>query len=325
MVAISVVIPVYNSQDSIAKVVEELATTLPELAEQYEVILVEDSSPDDSWQVVEQVAQQYDWVRAFRLMRNYGQHNALLCGIRAARYAVTVTMDDDLQHPSEEIARLLAKLDEGFDVVYGSPQAEQHTLFRNLASQVTKWVLQGAMGADIARNISAFRIFRTHLRDAFKDYRGPSVNLDVLLTWGTSRFASVRVPHRPRTIGQSNYTFMKLVNHTFNMMTGFSTLPLRMASLLGFIMTAFGFALLFYIVVIRLLVLGYDLETVPGFTFLASVISIFAGAQMFTLGIIGEYLSRMHFRTMDKPAYIVREQVDDTLETAGTVQELGAP
>lgn len=304
MPSVSIVIPVYNSAESIGLVVEELHQHLPMMAEAWEIVLVEDDSRDASWQRIVEMLPRYPRLRAFKLMRNYGQHNALLCGIRAARYPIIVTMDDDQQHPVEALPQMLAKLDEGYDVVYGSPEQERHGLLRDLASQMTKLVLQQAMGAETARNISAYRVFRTNLREAFAEYRGPHVNIDVLLTWGTKRFAMLRVAHRPRTLGQSNYTLSKLINHTFNMMTGFSTMPLQIASMLGFALTLFGAVLLFYIIVVRILIFGFE---VPGFTFLASVISIFAGAQMFTLGIIGEYLARMHFRMMDKPPYVVRE------------------
>lgn len=316
MTALSIVIPVYNSAGSIDLLAERLGAALPQISERFEVILVEDGSPDDSWEQIEQVLPRYAWLRALRLMRNYGQHNALLCGIRAAHYEVIVTMDDDLQHPPERIPELLNELARGYDVVYGSPQQEQHSLFRNLASQVTKAVLQGAMGAETASSISAFRAFRTEIRAAFAGYSGPYVNMDVLLTWGTTRFSSVTVSHEARAVGQSNYTFGKLVTHTFNMVTGFSALPLKLASTLGFLLTLFGAMLLFYIIVVRILIFGYD---VPGFTFLASVIAIFAGAQMFTLGIIGEYLARMHFRLMDKPPYVVRS--DQAIEQAPTTSE----
>jgi glycosyltransferase involved in cell wall biosynthesis len=302
MPSISVVIPVYNSQDSIGLVIEKLAEILPTLTDTFEAILVEDNGGDNSWDVIQQLSQTYDWVHGFKLMRNYGQHSALLCGIRYANHDVIVTMDDDLQHPTEKISALLNILEGGYDVVYGTPEKQQHGLLRDIASQMTKIVLQGAMGAETARSISAFRVFRTSLREAFADYRGPLVNIDVLLTWGTTDFTAITTPHAPRTIGASNYTFGKLVTHTFNMVTGFSTLPLRFASFLGLSMTVFGFILLFYIIVIRIVILRYD---VPGFTFTASIISVFAGAQLFTLGIIGEYLARMHLRIMDKPAYII--------------------
>ena len=312
MPSISVVIPVYNSQDSIGLVIEALARTLPQLTDTYEAILVEDNGIDNSWGIIQQLAQNYDWVHGFKLMRNYGQHSALLCGIRHAKYDIIVTMDDDLQHPVDKVRDLVELVESGYDVAYGTPEHEQHGFLRDMASQVTKFVLQGAMGADTARSISAFRAFRTSLRDAFAAYRGPLVNIDVLLTWGTTRFTAIPTPHTPRTIGTSNYTFGKLVTHTFNMVTGFSTAPLRFASILGLSMTGFGFILLLYIFLSQLLIFRYE---VPGFTFLASIISMFAGAQLFTLGIIGEYLARMHLRIMDKPAYIIGQTTEPDSQT----------
>jgi glycosyltransferase involved in cell wall biosynthesis len=309
MTSISVIIPVYNSADIVHLVIESLAEVLPTLTHTYEAILVDDGSPDTSWQTITRLTQQYPWVRGIQMMRNYGQHNALLCGIRQARYDTIVTMDDDNQHPAEELPRMLAALTSDIDVVYGSPEQERHGVLRDLASQVTKMVLQSTMGADTARNISAYRVFRAVLRQGFTDFHGPYVNLDVLLTWATRRFKRLLVPHRKRAGGKSNYTLRKLITHTFNMVTGFSTLPLQIASLLGFILTVFGALLLFYIIVIRVLIFQYD---VPGFTFLASMFSIFSGTQLFILGIIGEYLARMHFRLMDKPAYVVRETAQYT-------------
>ncbi len=308
MPAISVVIPVYRSQDSIGLVVKELAVELPKLNDIFEVILVEDQGGDGSWGVIQGLSAEYGWVRGFQLMRNYGQHSALLCGIRAANFEVIVTMDDDLQHPTKHIKDLVDKLAEGYDVVYGKPEREQHGLLRDMASLMTKMVLQGAMGAETARSLSAFRAFRTCLRQSFADFRGPLVNIDVLLTWGTTNFAVIPVPHSPRTIGKSNYTFRKLVAHTFNMVTGFSTLPLRFASLLGLIMSTLGFLILVYLIFSQVFAFQFE---VPGFTFTASIISIFAGAQMFTLGIIGEYLARMHLRIMDKPAYIIQQSTQE--------------
>ena len=313
MLSISVVVPVYRSENSVGLLVEELALELPKLADEFEVILVEDDGGDNSWAVIEQLSADHRFVRGYKLMRNYGQHNALLCGIRAARYECIVTMDDDLQHPSARIKDLLDKLAEGYDVVYGSPTNEQHSILRNIASAATKLVLQGAMGADTARRVSAFRAFRTGLRESFSDYRGPLVNIDVLLTWGTTRFVAIPIDHRPRTIGNSTYTVGKLVTHAFNMITGFSTLPLRFANLLGLFLTAFGTVILVYIILSQLFAFQFE---VPGFTFTASLIAIFAGAQLFALGIIGEYIARMHLRIMDRPVYVVRQRTDEADEAA---------
>lgn len=302
--SISVVVPVYNSAQSIPLLCEKLQSILQGIADHYEVILVNDGSRDNSWTIVCDNVKTYTFVRGINLMRNYGQHNALLCGIRAAKYTIIITIDDDLQHPPEEISRLIDKLEQGYDVVYGTPAHEQHGILRNLASQITKVALQSAMGVDTARQVSAFRVFYTQLREAFADYRSPYVSIDVLLTWATNRFTSVKVRHEQRKIGVSNYTFKKLVLHALNMITGFSTWPLQLASLVGLAFALFGVLVLVYVIG-RYILQG---ASVAGFPFLASVIAIFSGAQLFALGIIGEYIARIHLRTLDRPTYAIRAE-----------------
>ena len=304
---ISVIVPAFNSSQITAELVERLEPVLRREADDFELILVNDGSRDDSWEVVSDLAREYPWIRCIDLTRNYGQHSALLCGIRAARYEFSVTLDDDLQHPPEEIAHLLAELRKDCDVVYGVPDEEAHGIWRVLASRITKMALQNAMGVQKARHVSALRAFRTDLRKSFASYRGSSPSIDVLLSWGTTRFCSVQVRHDPRRVGVSNYTFRQLVRHALNMVTGFSTFPLRLASVVGFGFTLFGFAVLVYVLA-RYLIEG---GSVPGFPFLASIIAIFSGAQLFALGIIGEYLARMHNRMMDRPTYSVRSTSDD--------------
>jgi glycosyltransferase involved in cell wall biosynthesis len=303
--AITVVVPVYNGETSLQELCRRLTEVLPSVGTSYEIILVNDCSRDGSWGVISQLAVTVPGVRGINLMRNYGQHNALLCGIRAARGDLIVTMDDDLQHQPEEIPRLLARLDEGFDVVYATPEREPHGFWRAIASRITRFALRSAASPEVARNVSAFRGFRTELREAFAGYHAPFVSIDVLLTWATSRFGAVKVAFKPRWSGSSSYTFAKLVRHALDMMTGFSTAPLQLASLIGFACTLFGVAVLVYVVG------RYFLEgSIPGFPFLASIIAIFSGAQLFGLGVIGEYLARMHFRTMNRPAYAVRDTTE---------------
>ncbi len=307
--SVSAVVPVYNSAATLEELVVRLEPVLASASPAYEVILVDDGSRDGSWAAIKALAARYPFVHGHRMMRNYGQHNALLCGIRAAHGALIVTLDDDLQHPPEEIPTLLAELSDDVDVVYGTPHAPQHGLLRNFASWLTKLVLQGAMGADVARRVSAFRAFRSPLRDAFAQYQNPYVSIDVLLTWATTRYAAVAVRHEPRKSGPSNYTLRMLMRHALNMVTGFTVRPLQVASLVGFGSTMFGFAVLAWVVG-RALIQGVQ---VPGFAFLASTIAIFAGAQLFTLGIIGEYLARMHLRLMSRPVYAVRDETPPAL------------
>lgn len=315
---VSVVVPVYRSASTLEPLTERLTKVLEKATDRYEIVLVEDGGLDDSWQVIEMLVRKDSHVRGIRLSRNFGQHNALLCGIRSARYSVIVTLDDDLQNPPEEIPKLLARLDAGFDVVYGAPEREQHSFWRDKASVITKIALQSAMGAETARHISTFRAFRTALRDAFASYRSPFVSIDVLLTWGTTRFTHMIVRHEQRASGVSNYTFRKLVTHAMNMVTGFTTLPLQIASVIGFGFTALGIVLFCY-VILRYLIDG---SSVPGFPFLASIIAIFSGAQLFALGMIGEYLARMHFSSMGRPTYAIGAVTEESGQphTAGSVQ-----
>lgn len=319
-VSISIVIPVYNSEGSLAELVRQLQSLLPSITETFEIILVNDGSRDRSWQVISELVQIYPGVRGFNMMRNYGQHNALLCGIRAAQHEVIVTMDDDLQHPPTEIPKLLAKLAEGDDVVYGVPGVLPHSWWRNLFSKFTKRAMANAMGIRNIRDISAFRAFRTDLRQAFVNYQSPNLLLDVLLSWGTTRFGAVEVNHRPREIGKSNYNFIKLFNQAMLIFTGFSTTPLRLASFVGFAFTIFGMLVFMYV-----LALYFLRGSLPGFPFLASIISLFSGAQLFALGIMGEYLARMFNRSMERPTYVVKETTRPSIESTSDGSKASQP
>ena len=315
---LSILIPVYCSQATLKPLVSRLLAVLDPLHTDYEIILINDGSPDRSWELIQELTQANQHLRGINLMRNVGQHNALLCGIRAARNEVIITLDADLQNPPEEIPKLLNKLAEGHDVVYGTPQQQQHGLFRVLASWIFRLIMQGTIGISIACQISAFRAFRAELRNAFSEFQGPFVMIDVLLTWGTTRFASIPVRHDLRAQGKSSYSLRRLLAHGFNVLTGFSTLPLQLASWIGFFFTLFGVGVLVYVVG-RYLILGFSF---PGFPFLASIIAIFSGAQLFALGIIGEYLARMHFRLMDRPPYVIRQNQDQGSETRGQKSEI---
>jgi len=302
---VSVVVPVYNGAETLPMLVEELAHILPSVAERYELVLVNDGSPDESWQVIERLAARHAWIRGVDLMRNYGQHNATLCGVREARYEVIVVMDDDLQNPPKEIPKLLSKLQEGYDVVYGVARKRQQVWWKSMASAIVKRSIAYVMGLRTVRDIGAFKAFRSDLRKAFEDFHNPDVLVDVLLSWGTSRFASVPVDESPRTVGKSNYNFLKLVKVSLLVLTSYTTIPLRFASILGFAFTLFGLGVLSYV-----LITYFVAGSIPGFPFLASTVAIFSGVQLFALGIIGEYLARVFERTEGKKAYVISRKTD---------------
>ncbi len=303
MPTVSVVIPVFNAEATISELCSSIIMEIKDEVGEFEIILVDDCSRDNSWRIIKSMASKDDRIRGIGLGRNFGQHNALLCGIRTARNEIVVTLDDDLQHPASQISVLLSKLAEGYDVVYGVPLVEQHSFLRNVVTRVTKIALQRVIGVEAARDVSAFRVFHTHLRKGFASFQSPYVSIDVLLSWSSSNFSSVKVEHRPRAVGESNYTLRKLVSHAFNIITGYSALPLRLASIVGFVLTLFGLVIMSYVLV-QYFIHGVN---VPGFAFLASIITIFSGTQMFVMGIFGEYLARIHFRTLNRPPYFIRE------------------
>jgi undecaprenyl-phosphate 4-deoxy-4-formamido-L-arabinose transferase len=301
---VSVVIPVYGSEMTIEGLCERLVAVLRDSGMPHEVVLVNDCSPDQVVSVIENLQRKHPCIRLVSLMRNFGQHNAVLAGIRLARYAVTVTMDDDLQHPPEAIPLLLAHLDQGFDVVYGCPKAEKHGFFRDMASVLMKGLIRRVMGVENARDICSFRVFRTQLRLAFADYCSPYVFIDAMLTWGTAKFSSIQVEHGERAGGKSGYSFNKLFMHLLNMVTCFSVFPLHVASCIGIATILFSLCVFAYIMVIRFMI-GRE---VPGFAFLGTTIAVFSGVQLFALGVVGEYLARVHVRLMNRPSYVTKPQ-----------------
>lgn len=299
---ISVIVPVFNGARSIGELIQRLERSLGKICDEYEVILVNDGSQDESWELIRVFSERFSWVHGIDLMKNYGQHNALLCGIRCARHDRVVTMDDDLQHPPEEIFKLVRKLDEGLDVVYGVASESGHPVHRKMCSGCIKLALSLTLQNSVARKIGAFRIFRTQLRESFVSYTGDTVCLDALLSWGAKSYGFVEVNQNHRLNGSSNYGLTRLFRHAVNNFAAFNAFPLKLVSLLGLCFATIGICLLVYI-------LGNYLmhgSVVPGFAFLGSIIAIFSGVQLFSLGILGEYISIIHAGVMNRPAYSIR-------------------
>lgn len=302
--SVSVVVPVYRSSATLPALVDRIERTLGTTP--HEIVLVEDAGGDDTWLTVAKLAAQHPHIIGLRLGRNAGQHSALLAGVRAARYEHTVTIDDDLQNPPEEIPRLLEALEtSGADVVYGVPRETAQSGWRKGSGWLVRRTMKSALGVDEVVNMSSFRAFRTSLRDAFDVRLGPGVSLDALLAWGSNRFEAVEVQHDERAVGSSNYSLTRLARFAVDTLTGYTTVPLRIVSALGFTTAAFGLFLMLVFVMVPFL-RGISIQ---GFPFLASTIILFSGIQLVTLGVIGEYLSRMHFRIMNKPEYVIAERI----------------
>jgi glycosyltransferase involved in cell wall biosynthesis len=299
---VSIVVPVYGATASLDELCDRTHRVLADV--NHELILVDDGSGPDSWSRVRRLAERRE-VRALRFGRNAGQHAALLAGVRAASLSIIVTVDDDLQNPPEEIPALLTRLaSTESDVVYGVPRTVAQARWRREGSRRIHAVLSRLTTGGVPRATS-FRAFRTSLRDGFAVDVGPQVSLDAMLAWTTDRFTHVEVQHDPRQQGTSTYGLARLVRLAVDMVTGYSTRPLRLISMLGFVTSLFGLAILAFVVG-RYLVQG---TSVAGFPFLASIIAIFSGTQLLSLGIIGEYLARMHVRILRQPTYVVAESI----------------
>lgn len=302
--SISVVVPCYRSARTLPVLVERLTAVLGGVAGEHEIILVVDST-DGTWDVAGALALKYDHVQAIRMARNYGQHNALVAGIRAASHELIVTMDDDLQHPPEEVPKLVAALTDDLDLVYGVPAGEEHGVLRSLASRLVKAAMSVAIQVPNARSLSAFRIFRSFLRDGFDQVTGPHIEVDVGLSWGTTRVGAVTVRMADRAEGISGYTFRSLVAHALNLVMGYSTRALRVVTYLGVLIGLCGLLL-----AVRLLWLYFSGRTsVAGFTTVATMVAVFSSAQMIGIGVLGEYLGRVHSHGMGRPTYVIRERV----------------
>lgn len=304
---LSIVIPVYCSEEILNKLYTKLVDELTKITLKFEIILVDDYSNDTSWKIIKEICSNDKRVKGIKLNKNYGQHNAIFCGIKEAKGEYILTMDDDLQHPPEEISKLVDKINDGYDVVYGVSKKFEHSVVRNILSRIIKYLIKIFMGFDQAQNINSFRIFKKKLMSEFMDVNNPNINIDVFLSWVTNKFGSVEVTHSKRLDGKSGYTIKKLINHSLLMLTNFSSIPLKIASYLGFIFSILGFLILCYVVITYLLYAN----PVPGFPFLASMISIFSGAQLLTLGIIGEYLSNIHLKSISKPMYKINEIINE--------------
>ena len=304
--ALSIVVPVYNG----AKSVPDLVAALSELDVPggHEIILVDDGSPDESAEVCRALARQ-DCpvpVTAVLLSRNFGEHNAVMAGLHHVRGAYVVTMDDDLQNPPGEVTRLFeATRDGGHDVLYTYYAVKQHSSYRNLGSWLANRTADLVLDKPRGLYLSSFRCLRRGLVDQLLAYDGPFPYVDGLISQVTQSIGTLEVAHLPRAEGRSNYTLRRLVRLWLTILLNFSTLPLRISSILGLAMSALGLLLAVAVVFERLF---FDVPL--GWGSLMSALLVFSGVQLLMLGLIGEYLGRTYLSVNRKPQFVVRTVVE---------------
>ena len=302
---LSIVVPVYNSAPLVPELVRRIvaaAGSLPAVA-RYEVILVNDCSRDASWGAIEQACGQHAAVRGVNLRTNAGQHNAIMAGLRAARGATIVVMDDDLQHAPEDIGRLLARIGEGYDVCYAAFVNPQHARWKLLGSAFRDLTARGLLGVPKGVRISSFKAMRAEVAREIVRYEGPFPYVDGLAMMATRNIANVELQHHPRPDGRSNYGLRQSISLWGKVAINFSVVPLRLAAWLGFAFATLGFLFAAWLVFQQL---AFDRIPVPGWASLVVVILVVGGVQLLALGAIGEYLGRAYLHLNGKPQYVVK-------------------
>lgn len=299
-VRLSVVVPVYRSQATLPELYRRLVQVLESVEPSFELVLVEDCGGDGSWQVISEIAASDGRVRGIQLSRNFGQHAATICGFSLAKGDWIATLDDDLEQAPEKLPDLYRKAQEGYDLVYGVYPERSHKAWRNVTSDIARWLFRKAIPS-LNYAYSSFRVVRGDLARELGRFDSPFPFVDGYLSWLTNRCAAVEVPHGVRAHGTSNYTFRKLLTHTINIFVTFSDLPLRLASWLGLLTFLMGMCWL-GIIVLRYLIGGIS---VSGFASIMAAILLFGGVQLLVLGVFGEYLGRMNFKSSRKPLFLV--------------------
>ncbi|MDE7428510.1 MAG: glycosyltransferase family 2 protein [Lachnospiraceae bacterium] len=305
---ISFVIPCYRSAQSIGGVVEEIETTMKELpAYHHEIILVNDASPDDTFDVIKALCGANRHICGVNLARNFGQHAALMAGFAYVRGDIVVCLDDDGQTPAKEVGKLLAGIEAGADVVYAKYVHKQHSGFRNFGSKINELMTRVMLGKPKELYISSYFAAKRFVIEELLRYQNPYPYVIGLVLRTTKKITNAEVTHREREIGTSGYTMGKLLGLWFNGFTAFSVKPLRIATVAGVLSACMGFAYGIYTIIKKFL----NPDVVVGFSALMAALVFFCGLILLMLGIIGEYLGRIYISLNNSPQYVIRECVDE--------------
>lgn len=306
---ISFVIPCYKSALTINAVVDEIENTMKSIiAYEHEIILINDCSPDETYEVIQELGERNGKVKGINLAKNFGQHAALMAGFRYAKGDYVVCLDDDGQTPADEVDKLIAKLEEGYDAVYAKYDHKQHSGFRNFGSKLNELMTRVMLGKPKNLYVSSYFAVRRFVADEIVQYKNAYPYVIGLVLRTTKKITNVNVTHREREIGTSGYTLGKLINLWVNGFTSFSVKPLRIATMIGAICAFMGFAYGIYTIIKK-----FTNPAVPsGFSSLMSAIMFIGGMLMLMLGLIGEYIGRVYVCMNNSPQYVIRDTINTT-------------
>jgi undecaprenyl-phosphate 4-deoxy-4-formamido-L-arabinose transferase len=325
---LSIVVPVYRSEDCLDALVCAIQQAMSPTGRHFEVMLVNDFSPDNSWAVIESLCDAHPNVVGVDLRRNFGQDNAIITGLRIARGKYVAIMDDDLQHHPRDLPALINKLEEGWDVVYADFSVKQQKLWKNLGSWFNGKVAEWVINKPKEIYLSPYKIIRKEVVEMICDYDGPDPYIDGLLFQVTARIAQIPAEHHSRHAGQSTYTFWKSVRVWARLAFSFSAKPLRVVSWFGFVLAGLGLLLALVVIAYRIFFPEDFGPAAVGWASLMVAILIVSGVQMIFFGVLGEYTGRTFRRVNNKPQTAIREvlnarQTEDTVSTRDTSRSMG--
>lgn len=304
---LSFIIPCYGSESSIAGVVNEILQTVASRNEySYEIILVNDCSPDNVYQVIKELAERDTNIKGISLSKNFGQHSAIITGMNYVTGDIIICLDDDGQTPANELFNLVDKLNNGYDLVFGKYETKKHSWFRNVGTVFNDFMAEQLVGKPKGLSLTSYFATKRFVAEEVKKYKNPYPYIAGLLLRSTSRISDVHVRHRKREVGTSGYTLKKLISLWFNGFSAFSVKPLRIASVVGIFFALLGFAFGIFNIVNKL----NNPQTPLGYASLISAIVFIGGVQMIVLGMIGEYIGRIYISINNSPQYVIVESIN---------------
>lgn len=309
---LSIVVPVYRSATILPKLVEQIQAEMEKegLTGNFELLLVSDASPDNSWQVIRNLSQTHPFVKGISLRRNFGQHNAIMAGLNHVSGEFVVLMDDDLQHPPHAIGDMLRALQEGYDVCYTNYLNRQHATWKKLGSQFNDWVATHLLGKPKGLYLSSFKGLRREIVDEVIRYDGPYAYVDGLILDVTRSITSIDIEHGARHEGEGNYNLSRSLALWLKMATSFSVLPLRLASFAGFALAGLSLLMILYVIIEKWL----HPELPAGWASLIATVLFIGGIQTLCIGMMGEYLGRTYLKLNRKPQFVVGSTTWNTHE-----------
>lgn len=303
---LSFVIPCYRSENTIGTVVQEIRDTIATRpGTDYEIVLVNDCSPDNVWQVIKQLATEDGHIKGICLAKNFGQHSALMAGYGQTTGDYVISLDDDGQTPANECFKLVDKLEEGFDVVYACHVKSTQRVYRRFGSFINRKMAESLIGQPQNLRASSFFIARKFVIDQITQYQNSFPYIGGLIFRTTKKIGSVEIQHRKRILGESNYTLISLLSLWINGFTAFSVKPLRLATYIGVLCAVLGLGSGIYIIIQKIM----TPEMLMGYASIMSTMLFLGGMIMLILGLIGEYIGRIYICINQSPQYVIREKV----------------